>query len=128
MIHSNDLTTTERKAIEERYAPYNKSQEFWIGFAAYQNDTGRYHCPHDYHSTAGQAWHQGSDAAMHVRWKRKMPARDEYERDDRESALQIASLERAVEERSRGSRAKIVGALKARAWDQAARQLPPGNA
>jgi hypothetical protein len=97
MIH--DLTTTEMETIAERYAGHHHCAEFWTGFAAYQNETGRYSCPHDYHSPAGQAWHQGSDAAMHVRWKRGIQARDEYERDDRESALQIATLKRGVEER-----------------------------
>ena len=125
MIH--DLTTTEMETIEQRYAGHHHCAEFWTGFAAYQNETGRYDCPHDYHSTAGQAWHQGSDAAMHVRWNRGIQARDEYERDDRESALQIAALRRGIEKK-RKHRTKIVGLVKTRAWDLAARQVPPGHA
>jgi hypothetical protein len=58
---------------------------------------------------------------MRVRWERKIPARDEYERDDRESALQIASL-RAVNKRRRAGREKIVGLIQARGQDLAARQ------
>jgi hypothetical protein len=97
IIHRGELTTAERKAIEERYAPYHRFEEFWAGYNSYQDETGRYCCPHDWNSVAGRAWHQGSDAAMHVRWKRKIPARDEYERDDRESALQIATWERVAD-------------------------------
>jgi len=100
MITSDDLTTTERKAIERRHAPYHRFEEFWDGYRAYQNDTGRYDCPYGgwSHSVASQAWHQGSEAAMHVRWERKIPARDDYERDDRESALQIATLKRVADD------------------------------
>jgi hypothetical protein len=42
---------------------------------------------------------------MRVRWDRKIPARDDYERDDRESELQIASL-KAMNKRRRAGRAK----------------------
>ena len=38
---------------------------------------------------------------MRLRWARKERARNEYERDDRESALQIATLDRAIEEERR---------------------------
>jgi hypothetical protein len=58
---------------------------------------------------------------MHVRWERKIPARDEYERDDRESALQIATLQ-AVNKRQRVAREKIVGLIHARSQHLAARQ------
>ena len=122
IIYAEDLTAAERKAIEERYAPYHRFEEFWSGYCSYQNKTGRYNCPHGWsHSVDSQAWHQGSEAAMHVRWERKIPARDEYERDDRESALQIASL-RAVNKRRRAGREKIVGLIQARGQDLAARQ------
>jgi hypothetical protein len=121
-IHSEHLTTAERKMIEERYAPYHRFEEFWSGYRAYQNETGRYRCPHGWsHSLASRAWHQGAEAGMYVRWERKMPARDEYERDDRESALQIATMRRLNKERRRG-REKIVGLIHARSQQMAARQ------
>jgi hypothetical protein len=35
-IYSDGLTATERQQIEQRYAPYCRFQEFWIGFVDYQ--------------------------------------------------------------------------------------------
>jgi hypothetical protein len=45
VIYSEHLTSAERKAIEERYAPYHRFEEFWTGYYAYQNETGRYTSP-----------------------------------------------------------------------------------
>jgi hypothetical protein len=119
IIYAEDLTATERRAIEARCAPYHRFEDFWIGFADYERR--RYRCPHEWYSVASQAWNHGAEAAMYVRWERKIPARDEYERDDRESALQIATLRRLNEERRRG-REKIVGLIHARSQHLAARQ------
>src|SRR5262249_18339164 len=90
------------KMISERYGPYDFLEEFWDGYEAYWNDTGRYRCPHGWsHSIPSQAWHHGADAAMRVRWERKMEARDDYERDDRETALQIGAFKRVAEKRKK---------------------------
>jgi hypothetical protein len=97
IIRREDLTTVEMKAIEDRYAPYHRFAEFWTGFDTYQGDTGRYRCPWARVSVAGQAWNQGHDAAMHVRWERKLPARDEYESDDRDTAKMCRGLRAGIE-------------------------------
>jgi hypothetical protein len=94
---ARDLTAAEFTAISARYGPYDALSEFWDGYSAYWNDTGRYRCPHDYHSVPGQAWRHGHDAAMHVRWQCKLPARDEYELDDRDSAKMCRGLEAGIE-------------------------------
>jgi hypothetical protein len=64
---------------------------------------------------------------MRVRWGRKMPARDEYERDDRESALQLATLDRLIEKR-RAGREKIVGLIHARSRHLAERNRRESSA
>lgn len=68
-IYSDGLTTAEHKQIEERYAPYHKFQEFWIGFVDYQQ--GR-RCPNGWdNSVAGQGWDRGAEAAMRIRSQRR---------------------------------------------------------
>jgi hypothetical protein len=102
VIYRDQLTTDERTEIEERHAPYHRFEEFWNGYYAYQNDTGRYHCPHGWsHSVSSRAWHHGHDAAMRLRWTRKIPARDEYESDDRDTAKMCEGL-RAARGRTSG--------------------------
>jgi hypothetical protein len=51
-----------------------------------------------------------------------------YDNDDKESAMQIATLQLRIEKGERKHRTKIVDLLKTRAWDLAARQMPPGHA
>jgi hypothetical protein len=98
VISRDQLTTDERKEIEERYAPYHRFQWFWDGYYTYQGETGRYRCPHGWsHSVPSRAWHYGHDAAMRLRAGRKMPARDEYEREDRDSEKQVDGLRSARE-------------------------------
>jgi len=102
IIRREDLTATECKAITDRYAPYHRFEEFWTGYYAYQNETGRYRCPYGWsHSVPSRAWHYGHDAAMHVRWERKIPARDEYERDDRDTEKLREGFRAAREEMKR---------------------------
>jgi hypothetical protein len=63
-IYSDNLTTTEHKAIADRYDGYHHCAEFWIGFHDYQD--GR-NCPNGWaNSVAGQAWDRGAEAAMRV--------------------------------------------------------------
>jgi hypothetical protein len=100
VVRRHDLTAAEFAAISARYGPYDVLEEFWTGYDAYWDDNDRYRCPHGWtHSVASQAWHHGADAAMYVRWQRKLPARDACERDDRETALQIATLAEIIAER-----------------------------
>ena len=101
VIYRDQLTTDQRTEIEERHAPYHRFEEFWDGYYAYQADTGRYRCPWSRVSVAGQAWHHGHDAAMRLRWERKLPARDEYESDDRDSIKMHRGLRAAIEEMKR---------------------------
>jgi hypothetical protein len=101
VVRRHDLTADEFTTISERYGPHDVLEEFWTGYDAYWDDNDRYSCPHDYHSVPGQAWNAGADAAMYVRWERKMPARDMYERDDRETELQIAACRRVAEKRKK---------------------------
>jgi len=99
---ARDLTAAEFTAISARYGPYDMLSEFWDGYSAYWNNTGRYCCPHDYHSIPGRAWHHGANAALHVRWERKLPARDEYESDDRDSEKMHNGLQAAIERMKKG--------------------------
>jgi hypothetical protein len=96
VIYRDQLTIAERKDIEERYAPFHRFEWFSDGFDAYWNDTGRYRCPHDYHSVPGRAWHHGANAALHVRMERKLPARDMYEQDDRDGEKMHEGLQSAI--------------------------------
>jgi hypothetical protein len=58
-IYRDGLTATERQQIEQRYAPYCRFQEFWIGFVDYQQ--GR-DCPRGWSdSVAGQSWDRGAE-------------------------------------------------------------------
>jgi hypothetical protein len=90
---SKDLTTTERRAIEERHAPYHRFKAFWRGFDDYQS--GRYSCPDGWeeNSVAGQAWDRGSETAMRLHWERH---RCEYARDDLDSRKMIKGFDSAI--------------------------------
>ena len=97
IIRYEDLTTAERSKIVDRYAPYHRLRAFRTGYDAYMTDVGRYRCPYGgWCDVFSQAWHHGHDAAMHVRWQRKLPARDEYESDDRDSAKMCRGLEAGI--------------------------------
>jgi hypothetical protein len=98
IIRREDLTAAEMKAITDRYAPYHRFEWFWDGYYAYRGETGRYCCPHDYHSVPGRAWHHGANAALHVRMERKLPARDMYEQDDRDGEKMHEGLQAAIAE------------------------------
>jgi hypothetical protein len=99
IIRREDLTAAEIKTLEQRYAPYHRFKAFWTGYRAYQGEAGRYRCPYGgWRDVFSQAWHRGANAALHVRWERKMPARDEYEQDDRDSEKQIEGFKWGIEE------------------------------
>ena len=53
------------------------------------------------------------------------PPRSDYELDDVASRVLIRTLQAAID---KNERRKIVGLLKARAWDLAARKVRPGRA
>jgi hypothetical protein len=63
MIYSHQLTLAENRAIAERYAPYHRYAEFWIGFIDYQHHRTRN--PYG-DSVGGQSWDRGAEAAMQV--------------------------------------------------------------
>jgi hypothetical protein len=117
VINRDQLTTVERKEIEKRYARYHRFEEFWDGYYAYQNDTGRYRCPYGWsHSVPSRAWHYGSEAALHVRWKRKIPARDEYEQDDRDTEKMCEGLRAGIDEMRRKGTLPKRSVSSARTW------------
>jgi hypothetical protein len=116
VIYRDQLTPVERKDIEERYAPYHRFEWFWTGFYAYWNDTGRYRCPWSRVSVAGQAWNHGHEAAMRLRWERKMPIRDEYEQDDRDSEKMHRGLRAGIEEMRRKGTLPKRSVSSARTW------------
>jgi len=95
MIHGYELTISERRAIEQRHAPYHRFAEFWDGFASY--DCGR-DCPNRWeeNSVVGQAWGRGFEAGMRLHWER---TRCPYARGDLDSLVQIATLKRVAAKR-----------------------------
>jgi hypothetical protein len=117
IIHIEDLTAAERKAIEQRHAPYHRFEEFWDAFTSY--DCGR-DCPNGWeeNSVAGQAWDRGTEAAMRLHWERTSCP---YARDDLDSRVQIATLRRLNKKRKKG-REKLVRIIHTRSQDLAARQ------
>jgi len=123
VITSTDLTTAERQTLEQRSDGYHDDAKFWAGFADFQNHPN---CNRWGNGSTDEAFVRGWEAAMRVTIKRK-PVLNDYDRDDLESLLQIATLRGVAEQRQQG-RAKIVGLVKTRAWDLAARQVRPGNA
>jgi hypothetical protein len=92
IIRREDLTAAEMKAITERYDGYHHQQEFWTGFVDYQNDCN---LPNRWpNSDAGEAWDQGTEAAMRVHWERYSCM---YARDDLDSRKMIGGLDSAIE-------------------------------
>jgi hypothetical protein len=113
VITSDELTTAERKVIEERYAPYHRFEEFWDALASYE--CGR-DCPNGWeeNSVAGKAWDRGHEAGMRLHWER---THCPYARDDLDSRTQIATLKRLNAERKKKTD-------EAAAW---ARAFEPGQ-
>lgn len=54
--------------------------------------------------------------------------RSDYELDDVECRALIETWDALIERDERRNRTKLVSLIKARAWDLAARQVPPGRA
>jgi hypothetical protein len=59
--------------------------------------------------------------------KPRWEPRSDYELDDVASRVLIPTLEAAIERDERRHRTKIVGLIKERSWQMAARQVPPGH-
>jgi hypothetical protein len=115
---SADLTTAERKAIENRHAPYHRFKAFWRGFDDYQS--GRYSCPDGWEksSVAGQAWDRGSEAAMRIHWERHSCM---YARDDLDTRKMCRGLDSAI------ARMKREGTLPKRSVSKAKKATSPAN-
>ena len=58
VITSDELTTAERKTLEQHSDGYHDCAEFWVGFADYQRD--RCNCRNPWsNSVAAEAWIAG---------------------------------------------------------------------
>ena len=97
IIHSKDLTADEFTDISARYGPYDNCEEFWAGFAGYQQNRC---CPKDWaeDSIAGEAWSRGSEAAARCHWERY---RCPYARDVLDTFKMCRGLEAAIERMKR---------------------------
>jgi hypothetical protein len=63
VIHADELTRAQRSRIAAKYAPYDNSMEFWIGFVDAQQAR---QCPYGEDNDAARTWKRGAEAAMNV--------------------------------------------------------------